>query len=77
VLIQICISGAIFSKKKIDSGKHSDTKFCRRGGGVLVIPMPGKKVPERHSSLRPSEVKFLEWRSGTFCHKSTTAYIQL
>jgi hypothetical protein len=35
---------------------HSDTIFGRRGA-VLVISMPGKKVPERYSGLLPPEKK--------------------
>jgi hypothetical protein len=44
-------------------GTQSDPKFGRRGL-VLVIPMPGKNVPERRSGLRPSE-KELSVRSVT------------
>jgi hypothetical protein len=37
----------------------------------LVIPMTGKKVPERCSSLHPSEKELPECCSGMFCHKNT------
>jgi hypothetical protein len=36
------------------------------------MPMPGKKVPERCSGLRPSEKELMEWRSGAFCRKNTS-----
>jgi hypothetical protein len=36
--------------------------------------MPGKKVPERHSGLRPSEKELLERCSGEFRHKNIPAY---
>jgi hypothetical protein len=52
------------------SGMHSDTIFGRRGA-VLVIPMPGKKVPERYSGLLPPEKKLQERHSGAFRHKNT------
>jgi hypothetical protein len=35
--------------------------------------MPGKKVPERHSGLRP-EKELLERCSGEFRHKNIPAY---
>jgi hypothetical protein len=37
--------------------------------------MPGKKVPEHRSSLRPSEKELQEWRFGALRHKNTPAYI--
>jgi hypothetical protein len=38
----------------------------------LVISMAGgKKVPERRSGLRPSEIELPERRSGAFRHKNT------
>jgi hypothetical protein len=39
----------LFFFKKIGSGMHSDTKFCQRGG-MLVIPMPGKNSSGLHHS---------------------------
>jgi hypothetical protein len=63
---------AIFLKQKMGSETHSDTKFGRRGGGLLVIPMPGKKnVPERRPGVRASKKEFPERSSGAFRHKST------
>jgi hypothetical protein len=44
-------------------------------GEVLVISMPGRKVLECHSGLRPSEKELPEWRSGTFHHKNTPVCI--
>jgi hypothetical protein len=46
-----------------------------RRGVVLVIPMSGKKAPERRSGLRPSEKELPERRSGALCHKNTLALI--
>jgi hypothetical protein len=46
-----------FSKENRSRNSQSDPKFGRRGGGVL-ISMPGKKVLERRSNLRPSEKTF-------------------
>jgi hypothetical protein len=40
--------------KKIGSGTHSDTKFCRRRG-VIMSMREKKKVPDGRSGLRPSE----------------------
>jgi hypothetical protein len=40
---------------------------------MLVIPMPEKKVQERHSSLRSSEKEFLEHCSFAFHHKNMPA----
>jgi hypothetical protein len=42
---------------------------------VLVILMPGKKVPECRSSLRPSEKELPKWRSGMCHHKNTPVFI--
>jgi hypothetical protein len=36
-----------------------------------------KKVPERRSSLRPSEKELPERRSGAFRHKNTPVYFLL
>jgi hypothetical protein len=38
---------------------------------VLVIPMPGKRVPECRSGLRPFEKELPERRSGALRHKNT------
>jgi hypothetical protein len=38
---------------------------------VIVISMPGKKFPERSSSLRPCEKEPLERHPGAFRHKNT------
>jgi hypothetical protein len=65
-------SQCYFSLKQ-SSGMHSDTKFGWRGG-MSVILMPGKKVPEHHSSLRLCEKELLEWCSNAFCHKNNPAY---
>jgi hypothetical protein len=43
-------------------------------GEVLVIPIPGKRVLEHHSSLHPSEKELLEWHSGTFHHKNSPTH---
>jgi hypothetical protein len=32
--------------------------------------MPGKKVLEHHSGLRPSEKELPDWLTGAFCHKN-------
>jgi hypothetical protein len=33
--------------------------------------MPGEKVPECHSDLRPSKKEVPEWCSSLFCHRNT------
>jgi hypothetical protein len=43
--------------------------------GVLVIPMPGNKVPAHHSSLHPSEKELLEQHSGVFRTKIPLPFI--
>jgi hypothetical protein len=53
---------------------HRVTQHLVREGEVLVISMPGKEVPERHSSQRPSDKQLLEWHSNMFSHKNTSAY---
>jgi hypothetical protein len=51
---------------------QSNTKFGWGGeGGLLVIPMPGRRVPERRSGLHPFEEELMERHSGTFYHKNT------
>jgi hypothetical protein len=55
------VSIAISLKKKF---AKSDPKFGLRGM-VLVIPFPGKKVPERRSALRPFEKELPERRPVT------------
>jgi hypothetical protein len=52
-----------FSKVKRFWNVQSNQTFSQRGGGVIF--MPGKKVPERHSGLCPSENELSEQRSGT------------
>jgi hypothetical protein len=52
------------------SRMQSDPKFGQNGV-VLIIPMPGKKVPECRSSLRTSGKELLEWCSCTFSHKNS------
>jgi hypothetical protein len=37
--------------------------------------MPGKKVPECCSSLRPSEKELPKWHSGMFHHKNAPSNI--
>jgi hypothetical protein len=46
-------------------------------GGGLVISMPGKKVPERHSGLGPSEKERPEQCSSMFHHKNTLDFTQV
>jgi hypothetical protein len=58
----------LFFLMKIGSGTRSNPKFGWRRE-VLVILMPGKKVPGRRPGLRPSEKELREWRSGAFRHK--------
>jgi hypothetical protein len=41
---------------------------------VLVIPMPGKKVLEHGSGLRPSEKEVPEQCSSVFRHKNTSDF---
>jgi hypothetical protein len=36
--------------------------------------MPGKKVPERHSGLRPFEEQLPEWHPSAFSHKNAPGY---
>jgi hypothetical protein len=45
------------------------TKNSVGEGEVLVMSMPGEKVLERISGLRPSEKELLERHSGSFRHK--------
>jgi hypothetical protein len=60
-----------FSLEKVPKPK-SDPKFSRKGV-TLVIPMPGKKVPECCSGLHRLEKELLERRSSAFHHKNTAA----
>jgi hypothetical protein len=62
-----------FSFEKSSGKQTSDPKFGRRGV-VFVIPVPGNKVPERRSGLRPSEKELMKRRSGAFRHKNTPVY---
>jgi hypothetical protein len=68
-----CYNQLYFFLNKTFWDTNNDPKFGRRGV-VLVIPMPGKKVPEHCSSVCPSEKELLEWRSGTFHHISTPGF---
>jgi hypothetical protein len=61
-LFDMPINSPIFPKKKF-LGCIELPKFGRKGL-VLVIPMSGGKVPERYSSLCPSEKQFPERRSA-------------
>jgi hypothetical protein len=61
-----------FLLKRFRNAK-SDPKFGWRGV-VLVIPIPGRKVPERFYGLRPSEKEFPERRSDAFRHKNAPDY---
>jgi hypothetical protein len=44
------------------------------GEGILVIPTPGKKVPECRSGLCP-EKELPEWCSSAFRYKNTPGHI--
>jgi hypothetical protein len=46
-------------------------------GEVLGISMPGKRVPEGCSGLRPSEKELPEWLSGMFCNKNTPVSVYI
>jgi hypothetical protein len=52
---------------------HSD-KIRLVRGRVTCTKAREKKVPERHSSLCPSEKELPEWFAGMFSHKNTTVY---
>jgi hypothetical protein len=41
---------------------------------VLLILMPGKKVPEHCSGLHPSEKQPLKSHSAPLCHKNSPGY---
>jgi hypothetical protein len=62
------------NRLKIGSGMHSDAKFGQRGR-VLFIPMPGKRVLEWCSGLRPSKKEIPERRSGAFRHKNASVCV--
>jgi hypothetical protein len=42
--------------------------------GWLVIPQPGKKIPERRPCYRPSERELPKQRSNAFHHKNTRGW---
>jgi hypothetical protein len=68
------VSSASFLKKT-GSGTDSVTQNLVREGEVIVISMPGKKVPEHRSGLRPSEKELPEQHYGSFRHKNTWSHI--
>jgi hypothetical protein len=64
-----------YLSKKISSGMHRGTQNLVGEVGVLVIQMPGKMVPEYHSSLHPSEKELVDWRSSAFHYRATPGYM--